>query len=168
MNAPDLVLRDIHQPPAPPWWPPAPGWWLLAAAVLLVSVLVAWWLARRRRRRRRVAALFDDALAAASQPAMQVAAISELLRRAARRRDPEADRLQGEDWLRWLDREVAPARFSTGPGLLLLDGGFRRDVPDAEVADLRALARGAYLELMHDGRRARRPSLPMRAEEAAP
>lgn len=165
MNAPDLVLRDIHQPPAPPWWPPAPGWWILAAVVLLVSVLAAWWLARRRRQRRRVAALFDDALEAAPQPAAQVAAISELLRRAARRRDPDADRLQGEDWLRWLDRELAPARFSTGPGRLLLDGGFRREVPDADVADLRALGRAAYLELMHG--RARRPSFPERAEEAA-
>jgi len=35
MNADALVLRDIHQPPAPGWWPPAPGWWLLAALVLL-------------------------------------------------------------------------------------------------------------------------------------
>ncbi|MFP5373677.1 MAG: DUF4381 family protein [Gammaproteobacteria bacterium] len=168
MNAPDLVLRDIHQPPPPPWWPPAPGWWILAAAVLLVSALALWWLARRRARRRQVAALFDDALAAAPDAAAQVAAISELLRRAARRRDPGADRLQGADWLRWLDRELAPARFSTGPGRLLLDGGFRREVPDAEVAALRTLARGAYLELMRDGRRARRPSPPVRAEEAAP
>lgn len=165
MNAPDLVLRDIHQPPAPPWWPPAPGWWILAAVVLLVSALAAWWMARRRRQRRRVAALFDDALAAAPQPAAQVAAISELLRRAARRRDPDADRLQGEAWLRWLDRELAPAAFSSGPGRLLLDGGFRRDVPDEDVARLRVLGRSAYLELMH-GRSPRR-SLPVRAEEPA-
>jgi len=165
MNAPDLVLRDIHQPPAPPWWPPAPGWWILAAVLLILSVSLAWWLARRRRHRRRVAALFDDAVDTAPDPAAQVAAISELLRRAARRRDPGADRLQGEDWLRWLDRELAPARFSTGPGRLLLDGGFRREVPGAEVAGLRALARSAYLELMHG--RASRPPLPERAEEAA-
>jgi hypothetical protein len=166
MNAPDLVLRDIHQPPVPPWLPPAPGWWILAALVLLVSVLATWWLARRRRQRRRVVALFDDALEAAPRPAAQVAAISELLRRAARHRDPGADRLQGEDWLHWLDRELAPASFSTGPGRLLLDGGFRREVPDADVAELRALARSGYLDLMH-GRR-RRPSPRVRVEEPAP
>jgi hypothetical protein len=166
MNVPDLVLRDIHQQPPPPWWPPAPGWWILAAAVLLLSALAAWWLARRRRRRRQVAALFDDALGAAIQPAAQVAAISELLRRAARRRDPEADRLQGEDWLRWLDRELASAGFSTGPGRLLLDGGFRRDVPESDVANLRSLARSAYFELMHG--RGRRPQPPVPANESAP
>lgn len=166
MNAPDLVLRDIHQPPAPPWWPPAPGWWILAAVLLIVSLSVAWWLARRRRHRRRVAALFDDAVRAAPDAAAQVAAISELLRRAARRRDVDADRLQGEDWLRWLDRELAPASFSTGPGRLLLHGGFRRDVPEAEVAELRALGRSAYLELMHG--RARQPALRLDAGEAGP
>lgn len=149
MNAPDLVLRDIHQPAPPPWWPPAPGWWILAAVVLVVSLAVGWWLARRRRLRRQVAALFDDAVRDAPDAPAQVAAISELLRRAARRRDPDADRLQGEDWLRWLDRQSAPASFSTGPGRLLLHGGFRRDVPEAEVAELRRLGRSAYLGLMH-------------------
>ena len=48
MPADTLVLRDIHQPPAPPWWPPAPGWWLVAA-VLLIVLAVGWWLAARRR-----------------------------------------------------------------------------------------------------------------------
>jgi hypothetical protein len=166
MNAPDLVLRDIHQPPAPPWFPPAPGWWILAAVLLLASVLLAWWLVRRGRQRRQVAALFDDAVGAAPDPAAQVAAISELLRRAARRRDPDADRLQGEDWLHWLDRELDPASFSSGPGRLLLHGGFRREVPEAEAAELRGLGRRAYLELMHGPRRKRSLRLP--ADGAAP
>lgn len=143
-----VVLRDIHQPPAPPWWPPAPGWWLLAALVLLTLGLWAWWYWRRRRHRRAVAALFDDTLAQAPTPAAQVAAMSELLRRAARRVDPAADRLRGEDWLRFLDAGVEPPRFAGEPGRLLLEGGFRRDVDVAAAARLRELVRARYLDWM--------------------
>lgn len=159
-----LVLRDIHQPPAPPWWPPAPGWWLLAVLLLLLVGVVAWLAARRRRRRRLAAAVFDDALAAAPTPTGEVAAMSELLRRAARRRDPAADRLHGEAWLEFLDGAVAdrkrrhgrpPAdpgadahRFSQGAGRLLLEGGYRRDVDPRQVAELKPLARARFLEWM--------------------
>lgn len=160
MQAGELVLRDIHRPPAPPWWPPAPGWWLLAAAVAAVLIVLgAWWL-RRRRRRRALEAMFDGAIAAAESPAAQVAAMSELLRRAARRRDRQADRLHGEAWLQFLDGAVdgRPARgrgrqppalaFSAGPGRLLLDGGFRRDTDPQAVAELRTLARARFLQWM--------------------
>jgi hypothetical protein len=159
MQDPSLVLRDIHQPPAPPWWPPAPGWWLLAALLLLVVVVALWWLRRRRRRRELIVKMFDDALAAAATPAAEVAAMSELLRRAARRVDPAADRLQGEAWLAFLDRESGaigksrPARpatneFTEGPGRLLLDGGYRAEVDASEVAALRPLVRARFLQWM--------------------
>ena len=61
--APDLLLRDIHEPLAPSWWPPAPGWWLVAL-VLLAAVAWGGW-RRWRRRRRHLAAqrLFDATLA---------------------------------------------------------------------------------------------------------
>ncbi|HEY0662688.1 MAG TPA: DUF4381 family protein [Lysobacter sp.] len=143
-----LVLRDIHQPPAPPWWPPAPGWWLV---VVLVLALVAVWLflARRRQRRRRtIVALFDDALARAEGSPAQIAAMSELLRRAARRRDRDADRLQGDAWLAFLDAEGKQRAFSEGAGRLLLEGGFRRDADPRDVAALRELARARFLEWM--------------------
>jgi len=166
MQAATLVLRDIHQTAAPPWWPPAPGWWLLAAIVLLAVVAWGWFAARRRRYRRSVAAVFDDALRAAPGAAAEVAAMSELLRRAARRRDPSADRLQGEAWLRFLDaappavakgraRKSAGAKpgstsqvFTHGPGRLLLEGGYRREVDPAQVAELRPLVRARFLEWM--------------------
>ena len=169
MADPTLVLRDIHQPLAPPWWPPAPGWWVLAAVVLLVLAAWVWFAVRRRRRRRAIAAIFDAALDAAATPSTQVAAMSELLRRAARRRDPAADRLHGEAWLEFLDAVVEPAtptaarrlgrksaalpsaepgRFSQGPGRLLLDGGYRREVDPEQVAALRALARTRFLDWM--------------------
>lgn len=146
MQAQELVLRDVHVPPAPSLWPPAPGWWLLAGALAL-AVAIAWWI-RRKRRRRMLAwqKLFDDACGDAA-PAAQVAAISELLRRAARRVNAQADHLQSEDWLRLLDGQKQKA-FSEGAGRLLLEGGYRREVPAAEFAAAKALARARFLELM--------------------
>lgn len=146
--APELVLRDIHQPPAPPWWPPAPGWWIVAAVVASLLALAFWFALRRRRRQRAIVALFDEAVEQAPSPGAQVAAMSELLRRAARRRHPHADRLQGEDWLQLLDAGLEPPAFSQGAGRLLLEGGFRRDVDGAAVAGLRQLARRRYLGWM--------------------
>ena len=146
MQAQELVLRDVHVPPAPSLWPPAPGWWLVAGAVAL-ALAVAWWI--RHKRRRRVLAwqkLFDDACGDAA-PAAQIAAISELLRRAARRVNAKADHLQSEDWLRLLDGQKQKA-FSEGAGRLLLEGGYRREVPAEEFATAKALARTRFLELM--------------------
>lgn len=155
MGANALVLRDIHAHAAPPWWPPAPGWWLLAAAVLLLCTALAWARLRRRRHRRAITDLFDSSVDAAGSPAGQVAAMSELLRRAARRQAADADRLQGEAWLAFLDagagakpRAVAGSDFTRGPGRLLLDGGYRRDVTTADVQSLRPLARSRFLQWM--------------------
>lgn len=144
-----LVLRDVHVPPAPPLWPPAPGWWLLA---LLVLAGLAWWALRRLRRRRRGAealALFDAALAARGDAAGRLAAASELLRRAARRERVDADRLQGEDWLRLLDGRGR--EFSTGPGRVLLDGPFRRDMDEQAAAAALALSRRRFADWMRRG-----------------
>jgi uncharacterized protein DUF4381 len=146
MQVQELVLRDVHVPPAPSLWPPAPGWWLVACVVVL-ALAIAWWI--RRKRRRRVLAwqkLFDDACGDAA-PAAQIAAISELLRRAARRVDTKADHLQSEEWLRLLDGQKQKA-FSEGAGRLLLEGGYRREVPANEFAAVKALARMRFLELM--------------------
>jgi hypothetical protein len=147
-----LVLRDIHGSLAPPWWPPAPGWWLLFAAVLVaIALVVAWW-AWRRHRRRRIERLFDDSVATAGSAAREVAAISELLRRAARRRDAGADRLQGEAWLRFLDADASAPLFNGAAGRVLLEGGFRRDsdpgLDPALLADLRSAARARFLQWM--------------------
>lgn len=151
LQAASLPLRDIHQPPAPPWWPPAPGWWLLAALLLALAALATWWWWRQRRHRAEVARVFDARVRAAATPVAQVAAVSELLRRAARLRDPGADRLRGDDWLRFLDGAGAAGShgaFSDGPGRVLLDGGFRREIDAADAAALLPLARARYLELM--------------------
>lgn len=143
-----LVLRDIHASAAPSWWPPAPGWWFVFAAIVLACALGIAWGVHRRRRRLRIERLFDDGVAAAGAPVQQVAAISELLRRAARRRDAGADRLQGEDWLRFLDADAKTSLFDGATGQLLRDGGFRRDVDRDAVAALRIAARTRFIEWM--------------------
>lgn len=148
MSPDALVLRDIHQPAAPDWWPPAPGWWLLAVLLLALIALAYGFAARRKRRQRAIVALFDAAIEQAQTPTACVAAMSELLRRAARRRDPAADRLQGEAWLRFLDGDAKQAAFSAGAGRLLLDGGYRREVDATQLAALQPLARHRYLQLM--------------------
>jgi hypothetical protein len=144
----DLVLRDIHAAPATPWWPPAPGWWI-AFALLLAAIAIVWAMAwRRRARRRAIARVFDAALASAPTPAAQVAAMSELLRRAARLRDPHADRYEGEQWRAHLDAGSKQPLFDGEAGTLLLEGAFRREVDADAVAALRERARRRYLEWM--------------------
>ena len=145
--APDtLVLRDVHVPLAPSWWPPAPGWWLVAALVLAAVLCFVAWRWHRHRRRQRWQRWFD-AVPQGRTPAEQVAAASELLRRAARRVSASADRLEGEAWLQFLDGQQGSA-FSAGAGRLLLDGGYRRDVDPVELAAALAAARTRFLELM--------------------
>jgi hypothetical protein len=148
MQTDTLALRAIHQPPAPPWWPPAPGWWVVAGCVLLILVVAAVFAWRRRSRRRALARVFDAAIAAAGTPSEKIAAMSELLRRAARRIDPDADKLLGDDGLRFLDRGSKAPVFTAGAGAALRDAGFRRDVSDVQVDALRQLTRARFLEWM--------------------
>ena len=150
MAGADLPLRDVHLPPSPAWWPPAPGWWLLAAvAVLPVAAWLAW-RAIHKARLRRWQALFDQACVDAQGNA-RVAAISAVLRRASRRVDTHADRLQGDAWLRFLDGKSGHA-FAQGAGRWLLDGAYRPDIDARALAELEALARIRFLQLMQ-GRR---------------
>lgn len=146
MQGEALVLRDVHVPPAPPLWPPAPGWWLVIGVVALLLIFGAAMLWRRHRRLQALKRMFDEA-SRAPQPAQRAAAISELLRRAARRVDPKADRLHGDDWLRFLDGKQG-TDFSQGPGRVLLDGGYRRELDERQLAQATAVARSRFLELM--------------------
>lgn len=148
MAAPDLVLRDIHQPSAPPWWPPAPGWWWLAAAILVVCLAVLGWRVLRAWQRRRWQRTFDAEVALAGSDTGRIAAMSSLLRRAARRRRADADRLQGDDWLAFLDTGQRGAPFMSGVGAALRDGAFRRDTGAVDLDALHALARGRFVDLM--------------------
>ncbi|KQQ80244.1 hypothetical protein ASF73_03065 [Xanthomonas sp. Leaf131] len=148
-----LPLRDVHLPPSPSWWPLALGWWLVIAAVVLVlgSAGVWWW--RRRRQQRGWLAAFDAELQRATTPAQRLATLSVLLRRAARSADAQADRLQGEAWLQFLDgRKRKTHAFSQGPGRAVLDGGFQRTPAVADLDAVQALARRRFLSLMRGQR----------------
>ena len=152
MARPDpLVLRDVHVPAAPSWWPPAPGWWIVAIVAMAIVLALLAWAWRRRRRLRAWRELFDQSCAS-PQASEQVAAISGLLRRAARKVDRHADTLEGEAWLRFLDGDASKRHrrsgFSDGPGRLLLDGGFRRAVDADQLVLAKSLARARFLELM--------------------
>jgi hypothetical protein len=148
MSDPTLALRDIHQPPPPSWWPPAPGWWMLLAALLLGFAAWTWWKRRRKLRRIAITRLFDDAVSAAESPSAKIAAMSEQLRRASRRVDPNADRYVGDEWLQFLDRGLPQPVFAAGAGALLRDGGFRRDVGETEIEALHAISRDRFLRWM--------------------
>lgn len=147
--APDpLPLLDVHLPPSPSWWPPPAGWWLVLLAIALVTAVV--WYRRRRARRLRedMERLFDAGVDAADGFPARIAAMSELLRRAARRSDPNAVRLAGDAWLRFLDQGRPVQVFSAGAGRTLLEGGFRRDVGEQEYAALHGIVRARFVELM--------------------
>lgn len=148
MQADVLRLRDIHLAPAPPWWPPAPGWWVVIALVVLVAAIAVGLAARRRARRRAIERLFDDTVARAGTAPERIAAMSELLRRASLRRDPAAATLQGDDWLRFLDHGAGVPLFADDDARLLVEGGFRREVSEADVEALHPRARTRFLEWM--------------------
>ena len=101
--------------------------------------------------------LFDDTLNGVSGASAGIAAMSELLRRAARRRDPQADRMSGDEWLRFLDAGQRVPVFSAGAGRTLLEGGFRRDVSPQEFEALRGIVRTRFVELMTHGAARRWP-----------
>lgn len=148
VGIPELVLRDIHQPPAPAWWPPAPGWWWLAGLVLVLLAgigLRAWQRARRRRRWRQQ---FDAEVGAGADAPARIAAMSALLRRAARRVRADSDRLEGDAWLAFLDAGADPPGFLDGPGVHLRDGAFRREAEGIDLDALHRLARLRFVSLM--------------------
>jgi hypothetical protein len=154
---PTLELRDIHLPPEPSWWPPAVGWWLLAVLLIAAATWVAralWRRARARRVRAALRAEFENA-AALVDPAARAVAVSELLRRAARRRDPASAALHGEAWLDFLDAMLLAARrdatsrpFRDGPGRALLDAPYRAAVDARAVEALVVPARACYQALV--------------------
>lgn len=132
-------LRDVHPPPAPPWWPLAPGWWLvLLAAAVIVALALRYgpgvW--RRLRLRRRLLRALEACASAAD--------VSQLLRAAALERFPEQQvaGLHGQAWLAFLEaRDRAPGRFAA-LGDALTRAPYRPPDAHADLAGLRAAARG--------------------------
>ena len=148
MNGAPLQLLDVHAGTPPSWWPLAPGWWVLLALLCVVLAAWGWHVLRRRLRRAMMLRMFDAAVAGASTPQAQVAAMSELLRRAARHVQPGAEALDGDAWLAALDAGLPEPVFGNGPGRLLLDGGYRRALVPGQVEALRVVARLRFASWM--------------------
>lgn len=140
-----LPLKDIHLPDPVNFWPPAPGWWLLVVLLPLLIVIIRHFLRRIRRQTavktaaKLLSGMRRDAQADAGQT---LAALSALLRRVAISTAPRSDvaSLRGAAWLAYLDRSLADAPFSQGPGRCLADGHYRQNPPaEAELEALFAL-----------------------------
>lgn len=143
----NLPLRDVQLPPAPGLWPPAPGWWLVAAVVLLLVAIPVLLRARRLRRERAWQRQFDDELQAAGEGPLRLAALVELLRRAARANRAGSELLQGEAWLQVLDpgNALAPAQRD-----LLLQGAYQPAIDAAQLATLERWARTRHVALLRE------------------
>jgi len=126
---PELNLRDIALADSVSGWPPALGWWLLLALILLLGG-VAWWGYRRYRQRALKRAVlaefaaFEARFKSESELQPLLAELSIFLRRVCLSlpayRQTECAGLQGEAWLRFLDRALASNEFENGVGQLLL------------------------------------------------
>ena len=133
-------LKDIHLPPSVSFWPPAPGWWLLAVLFVLLTVFCVWWLRRRYEgSRHKVEVLrilkelqlqYDESPAALTT----LRTLSQLLRRTALSFSKQEDvaSLQGNDWLKFLDKTGNTTEFTKGVGKIFGENLFQYE-PEFEI-----------------------------------
>ncbi len=140
-----LQLRDIHLPETPGIWPPAPGWWMIALAGLALLTwagIKLWRQLKIHRQRKHIFGLLDqlEKTAGKVDSPESLAQLSRLLRRLALMRFPSAQiaPLTGKDWLKFLDASGGNGRFCEGPGSVLADGPYVRDLN--VTVDSRALS----------------------------
>lgn len=148
MAPPDLVLRDVHDVPAPALWPLAPGWWGVILVVVLAAMALAFVMWRARKRKQRAMARFDSALAHATSPAQRLQAMSDLLRRAARSKRAHTETLSGTAWLAFLEEGMPAGTFTAMPGAYIESGLYVPEVDAETVTALEALARARFIAWM--------------------
>lgn len=115
-NLPEL--RDIHLPSDVSMWPPAYGWFVILG-VVLVSIFAYklykyWRIKSRKRYALRLLSGLDK-----NQIILSATAISELLRRVCVYRYPEAVSLEGEEWLKFLQKHTKRQIDKESASLLL-------------------------------------------------
>ena len=141
MDAPQIPLKDLHLPDAIGWWPLAPGWWLVIALLVIgLGLLLRSGLRRRSRAAARRHALGQlkhcrSAYADHGNSVQLGIEVSEILRRTMLAYAPRGDvaGLTGDEWLEWLDRDLAAPRFSQGAGRGLLELPYLDPATVAEV-----------------------------------
>lgn len=130
-------LKGLELPPEPAFWPPAPGWWLVFAALLAAIAWASVRLAKRYRlaRPRRsakaeLAALRQQFHAGEIRPSDYVDSVNELLKRLVLRYQPADSALIafGESWLRYLDDVTNGEQYSSGPGHVLGNDRYQRQI----------------------------------------
>ncbi len=144
MSPEQIPLRDLHLPEAISWWPLAPGWWVVIGIALVgIGFLIRAWLRTRAHSAARRYALRQlDAIVQQydehKDPIAFGAKLSELLRRTMLAYAPRLDvaGLTGDEWLRWLDQDLAQPVFSNGPGRHILDLPYRNPNTELPVADM--------------------------------
>ena len=147
MDPEQIPLRDLHLPDVISWWPLAPGWWVVIALALigLGFLLRAWLRTRARGAARRYALLQLSEIEQQYDEQRNLvafgASLSELLRRTMLAYTPRENvaGLTGEEWLRWLDRDLAQPVFVEGPGRQLLDLPYRNPDSDLSLTDKQRL-----------------------------
>jgi hypothetical protein len=139
-------LRDIHLPDPVGFWPLAIGWYFLAALLLLLIGLSVGYAIYRRRRLKaqrylltRIELLRKDYQQKSDAKVVAVE-LSILLRRAALVSYPryQVAGLQGEQWLKFLDKIGQTQEFSQGVGRILLTAPYQNQ-PEFDVDSLFAL-----------------------------
>ena len=155
MDPEQIPLRNLHLPDAIGWWPLAPGWWVvigLAALGVLLLLRHALELRGRSAARRHALRQLERFRAAYEQHGNAVTLgteLSELTRRTMLAYAPRADvaGLTGEDWLMWLDRDLAEPKFVAGAGRNLLELPYRDPAADVANVDIDGLLKAVRLRL---------------------
>jgi hypothetical protein len=147
MNPTEIPIRDLHLPEAVGWWPLAPGWWLLIA-IAACAVFLALRKAYRarvesaaRRHALRQLERYSRDYVRHGDGVLFGTQLSELLRRTMLAYAPRAEvaGLTGEEWLRWLDRDLDRSHFLEGDGRQLIEWPYRRPGTQFDQSDAAAL-----------------------------
>lgn len=147
MDPEQIPLRDLHLPETFGWWPLAPGWWIVFGLLLIVLGFALQRYREYRARnmvRRHALARLDELLTEYETHRNVVsfsARVSELLRRTMLAYAPRQHvaGLTGEQWLAWLDKDLAHPQFVAGPGRKLIELPYRNPASDMIDADVYAL-----------------------------
>jgi len=147
MNDPTSLdrLHDIVAPGPAPWWPMPPAWyWLIGLALILgilfgLHCLLQWQHNRYRREALAELSRQERALFDLTQRAQALAALAELLKRAALSAWPRVKvaSLTGPAWSAFLDHTGSTAAFSQRLGAILENASY--DPRSAAALDESAL-----------------------------
>lgn len=135
-------LKDIHSPAPIPFWPLAPGWYILIGIFLVLCLLGVYLLYEYRNKHlakklalKRLQHLRNKAL---QQPDKKIITeLSVLVRRAAliKYSRHEIAGLQGNAWLKFLDKSADTNAFTSGAGRALTTAPYEKN-PEPNYTEL--------------------------------